>query len=282
MFQHPRYSLSSFPSRMIALLSRRAACAAVACLALFASGGCTDLPTGADSFQLQADGQLWTAVVPPRDLPTAATWLEFAAPGSLESRAAATAVALLEAEAARARIDGNIELAGALLEAAAERAVQGMTRDPGSGPFLSGIASLDAWGRTVRSRVDLTRAPELAAAAEAVAHERDAVEAAMLQGDARQAALHLTRASNRVRAWAPQEVALRVLERAMGALDRSTMSDTEGDRVDHLVRSAREELVNGEPLRAVQRALYALQLAQGHGIPEAPLKEHARCGEFTC
>ena len=39
---------------------------------------CSDLPTGSDSFQLEADGELWTAVVAPAGLPTAETWLAFA------------------------------------------------------------------------------------------------------------------------------------------------------------------------------------------------------------
>ncbi|HEX6927008.1 MAG TPA: hypothetical protein VF167_16415 [Longimicrobiaceae bacterium] len=243
------------------------------------TAGCKDLPTGTDSFQLEADGQLWTAVVAPSDLPTAASWLAYG-----KDPTAAPEVAALESEAARARIEGDSQRAQELLAEAAARAVRSMTSDPGPRPFLSAVAALEEWDRTVRSEVDLQRAPELAFAVELVARERESARDAYLRGDARTAALLLTRAADRVREWSPQGVALRVLDRAVASLGERGKDGPHAERIEHLVRSAREELMHGTPLRAVQAAVYALQLADGQGMPEPAIPAEARapCGEYSC
>lgn len=262
-------------------LRRPAALPALA-LVLLALPACEDLPTGADAFQLEADGELWTAVVPPADLPTAATWLRFADPAAPHVGAVAAEVEGLYARAARARALGELTEADALLSEAAASAVGVMQTVPRPGIFLAGVASLGGWERSVRSGVDLTRAPALAAAVTAVERDREAVELALREGDPRAAALHLTLASERVRAWGPQGVALRVLGRVEAHLASAARSPAEAERAAHLVQSAREELLNGEPLRAVQRALYALQLAGGNELREIPAEEHPACGEYAC
>lgn len=261
----------------------RRAAALVLCLpALLVATACTDLPTGADSFQLEADGELWTAVIAPEGLPTAETWLEFAATESAEGAAATEAVTSLRAAALAARAAGDLRAADAFLLEAVQRSIEVMTIDPGPGIFLSGAASLDGWERSVRSEVDLSRAPRLSATVEQVARDREAAQAALRDGDPQQAALHLTRAAERVRGWDPQGVALRVLGRVEARLAAEARSPGEGERAAHLVQSAREELLNGRALRAVQRALYALQLAGGNELREIPPEDAPSCGEYSC
>jgi hypothetical protein len=266
---------------MTCLTPRCATTVALVSLALV-QGACADLPTGPDSFQLEADGELWTAVVPPADLPSASTWLAFAAPSSPESADAASEVAALQASAVRAMTRGELERAEELAARATLRAIDAMQLRPGPGVFLAGIGSLQGWERRVREGVDLTRAPALAATLAEVGAEREAVDAALRAGDQRAAAIHLTRAAELVRAWSPQGVALRVLGRVDAHLAAASRSPGEAERAAHLVQSAREELLSGEPLRAVQRALYALQLAGGSELHEIPAEEHPSCGEYSC
>ena len=75
-------------------------------LALLISSG--HLPTGADAFQLEADGQLWVAVLPPQDLPEAATWLAYTSAGAAPFALRAE-IAELEEQARRARVIGNAQ-----------------------------------------------------------------------------------------------------------------------------------------------------------------------------
>lgn len=267
---------------MTLVSATRAAAPATLLLAALVTA-CTDLPTGSETFQLEADGELWTAVLPPADLPSPATWLAYADAGSLQAQAAAVAVEELFARATEARVEGNAAVADALLEQAAERAVAVLPDGaPGPGVLLSGVATLEGWERRVRLGVDLDRAPALAEAAQAVGRDREAVEAALLNGDLRTAALRLTRASERVRGWGPQGVALRALERVEAHLAAEARSPREVERATHLVQSARAELVGGQPLRAVQRAIYALQLASGGALHEVPEAELRACGEYSC
>jgi hypothetical protein len=267
--------MKSFPPR-------RAASASLLVIACAALSACTDLPTGTESFQLDADGELWTAVVPPADLPSPATWLAYVAAESPEGMAAALEVSTLEADAMRARALGQLDRARDLNAAAALRAVEAMEVSPGPAVFVAGVASLESWMRSVRAGVDLTRVPALVAALEAVELDRVAVEEALRSGDEPVAALHLTRAAERVRDWAPQGVALRVLGRVEQHLAAAARSPGEIERATHLVQSARQELIAGNALRAVQRALYALQLAQGSELREIPVLERASCGEYAC
>lgn len=267
---------------MTPIALRRTAALPPLALALLALPACTDLPTGVEAFQLEADGELWTAVMPPADLPTAATWLQYANPASPETNAAAVEVEALYMRAGRARARGELQQAETLLAAAATRAVEVMDDAPRPGIFLAGVSSLQGWERSVRAGIDLSRAPALATTLAAVAQDREAVEVSLLEGDERAAALRLTRAAERVRAWGPQGVALRVLGRVEAHLASAARSPGEAERARHLVQSARDELMNGEPLRAVQRALYALQLAGGSALQEIPAEEHPRCGEYSC
>jgi hypothetical protein len=253
----------------------------LALLSLGLAAACTDLPTGADAFQLEADGQVWVAVVPPADLPDAASWLEYSPEGA-DPFGLRQEVAALQAEARRARVVGDPERADQLLGEAMHLAVDAMTADPDVEVFRRGTQALASWRRSVQAGVELERTPALRATVEAVARDAEAVDAAVGEGDFRRAATRLTEAGERVRRWSPDGVALQVLERVEAHLAAAARSPQEMERTAHLMTGAREELVGGDPLRAMQRALYALQLAGGSELREIPVEERSRCGEYDC
>lgn len=244
-----------------------------------AAGACTDLPTGTGAFQLEAEGTLWTAVVVPSDLPTMASWLRYAPPGS-ETEAASRRVAELQEESRRVRAAGDLGRADALTAEAAELAL-GMRSAPARASLIRGMLAVDGWQRDVRESIQLERAPELAAAVERVERERDAAAEALSEGRDDEAAVRLTVAAEWARSWSPEGVALRVLERVEARLGED--DEAEGAaRARHLVHSARQELVAGEPLRAFQRALYALQIADGQALSQPEDEARAPCGEYGC
>jgi hypothetical protein len=255
---------------------------AVLCVSLMgAQTSCTDLPTGADSFQLEADGQLWVAVLPPEGLPDAATWLAYTSPGAAPFALRAE-IAEIEEQARRARVSGDAERADALLTGALRRSVEAMAVDPGRGFFAERRAALDSWRRSVQAGVEIDRAPALRATLEAVERDGAAVDAALEAGDYRAAAMRLTVAAERIRRWSPDGVAAQVLERVETHLAAAARTPQELERTAHLVDGARQELLGGNPLRAMQRALYALQLAGGSELHEIPVLERSRCGEYAC
>lgn len=249
--------------------------------ALTMQAACTDLPTGADAFQLEADGQLWVAVLPPQGLPDAATWLAYTSSGATPFAMRAE-IAELEAQARRARVIGNGQRADALLGEALRRSVDAMEVDPGRAFFAPRRAALDSWRRSVQAGVAIDRAPALRASLEAVERDGAAVDAALAAGDYRAAATRLTVAAERIRRWSPDGVAAQVLERVEAHLAAAARTPQELERTAHLVDGARQELVGGNPLRAMQRALYALQLAGGSELHEIPVLERSRCGEYAC
>lgn len=251
-------------------------------VALLAPVACADLPTGPEVIQLQADGEFWTAIVPPAGLPSIDSWLDSLPQGHPDAVALADQVATLRAEAGEARSRGDFERADELLFQATRQVVEGMDQPPATRALLTGLASLDSWERSLHADIDLSRTPALAATVTAVAEDRAAADAALRAGDDRTAAALLTRGAERIRLWAPTGVALQVLNRVDARLASAALSAGINDRTAHLVESARYELLNGNPYRAVQRALYALQLASGQQLYEIPPDETARCGEYTC
>lgn len=267
---------------MIPHSALRRGCRAALCLALLTPIACADLPTGPEAFQLQADGEFWTAIVPPPGLPSIDSWLQQLPEESPVTTEIAEQVAALRAEASEARTRGDLQRADELLLEATQRALAAMDGAPGQRTLLTGIASLASWDRSLRMEIDLSRTPALAATVEAVAEDRAAADAALKGGDPHLAAVHLTRGAERIRHWAPTGVALQVLSRVDTHLANTALAPGGGGRTAHLVESARYELLNGNPYRAVQRALYALQLASGQELYEIPEDETSRCGEYTC
>lgn len=260
---------------------RRGRCATL-CVALLASSACADLPTGPEAIQLHADGEFWTAIVPPPGLPSVDSWLDSLPSDRPDAVELAEQVAALQAEADAARSRGDVERADELLFRATREIVEAMDQPPATRVLLTGLASLDSWERSLQADIDLSRTPALAATVTAVAEDRAAADAALRAGDDRLAAVLLTQGAERIRAWAPSGVAMQVLKRVDARLASAALGGGGSDRTAHLVESARYELLNGNPYRAVQRALYALQLASGQQLYEIPLEETARCGEYTC
>ena len=263
--------MSFFPPRH-RLLAALAVCS-------FAAGACTDLPTGPGAFQLEAGGTLWTAVVAPSDLPTIGSWLRYA-PAGPETQALSAQVSELERESRHARASGDVGRADALTINAAQLALEAAS-GAARPSLIRGLLAVDGWQRDVRESVQLEGAPELAAAVERVEREREAAAEALSEGRDEEAAVRLAVAAEWARSWSPEGVALRVLERVEARLMEDEGADG-SSRARHLVHSARHELVAGEPLRAVQRALYALQIADGQALSEPEDETRSRCGQYGC
>lgn len=238
-----------------------------AALTLFALGACTDLPSSPTALRILADGRQWVAVAPPERLPDVAMWLPYVS-GAAEGGGAAAEVGALQAAAERARREGNPGRAADLRGRALATAVRSLSRSPEPAVFESALGALDQWTARARSTA-VAEADALASAVSAVETGRARAAAALTAGDSTAAVAYLGGASEIVREWSPAEVALRVLARAEEAMVSSTRGAASRERVRHLARSARQELVDGDPVRALRRALYALQLAAGGGLPDS-------------
>jgi hypothetical protein len=70
-----------------------------------------------------------------------------------------------------------------------------------------------------------------------------------------------------VSSMAPAAVADRLLVHAESRLAERAAGDADAERALRLLRHAREALADGDEVRALRRALYALQLADGKGGP---------------
>lgn len=213
-----------------------------------------------------ADGRQWVAVAPPEQLPDLATWLPYVS-GETASGSVLAEVRELQRRAEQARASGELQRAAELRRLAVETAVHSLARLPEPRVFEAGLVAVDQW--VVRARTTVVAdASALAAAVIEVEQERTRTAEALAAGDSAAAVVHLAAASERIRDWSPAEVALRVLERAEAAMVSSARGAASRERVRHLAQSARRELVEGDPVRALRRALYALQLAAGSGLPE--------------
>lgn len=271
-----QFTTSRVPHRML-LRSPRHPLLLALLICAAAAGGCTDLPTGPGAFQLEAEGTLWTAVVAPADLPSPGSWLGGVAAGTQVEETVVRVTAMQQASRSL-RSGGDAPRADSLVAEAASLALAAGPQ-PSRPTLIRAILAVDGWQRDVRESVDLERVPELAAAVERVELEREAAAEALSEGRDEEAAVRLTVAAEWARSWSPEGVALRVLDRVEARLG----GDADlGDRARHLVHSARHELVAGEPLRAVQRALYALQIADGQALSEPEDDGPARCGEYSC
>lgn len=242
---------------------RRARLAAALALTLLAA--CEDAPTGPTSFVQHAAGGTWVAVAEPVGLPRADAWTPF-----VDSAAAATLREMRD-RASRARSAGRVEEALAIEAGMMELAARSLVRAPDAARLLSGAAALDAWVDRARARVETGSFAALDAAARAVAAQSDSARAALAAGNAEQAVLHLTRGTVQAREHAPMAVGLRL----MAAVEARLASAGESDgvrRARHLLADAREGLATGDSVRALRRAVYALQLldAEGIAVPAPP------------
>lgn len=235
--------------------------------------GCKDAPTVPASLQQLAGGQEWVAMPAPRDLPGLSTWLPHLERGSQQGAAVVARIEELTQRADGARREGRLAQAAELEQEAERIAVLSLARFPEAGDLLRAMYAVDFWAARVQAEVALERAPELAAALEEVKRSRVLAAAQLSSGDTTSAVLHLAAASQKIRSFTPTAVALRVLSRAEEQLRARPARGPAVERALHLLNSSRQELLTGDPRRALRRALYALQLAHGDQVPTAPAAE---------
>lgn len=244
--------------------SRRALAAIIACVL----AGCVDAPTVPRVYTHPADGELWIAVTVPAGLPDLDTWLPYVA----EPRDGGDTVSALgrirsfrrQADEAR-RADAHSR-ASALERQAVRVAIHSLDRMPEPHVLSGAISALDMWTRRAEAEVDFQHHPELERAVGDVHSAREAAARLLARGDTAAAVIHLVEGAERVREQAPAAVALRVLDRVEARIRGEAEDDPALERALRLFRGARQALVTGDSRRALRRALYALQLAEGRGV----------------
>jgi hypothetical protein len=229
--------------------------------ALPALSACDDGPTAPTSYVQVAGGRAWVAVAEPRGLPRAETWLPYL---PAASRAGVDA---LRAGAQRARAAGRPEEALALEGQALRQAAAGVERAPHAGRLLGVLAALEAWTDRARARLDLGAHPELSAAAASVAAQAQAARAALAAGDTAAAVRHLSEGTLAAREQSPMGVGLRLLADAEARLQAGAASGATARNARALLLGARAGLASGDSIRALRRAVYALQLLEGAPAP---------------
>jgi len=253
--------------------------ASAALVALLAA--CKDAPTAPQALQVIAAGRDWIAIAAPTDLPTTSTWVPFLLKRGDAGRAVVGQVKALERQAERSRKEGEFALAGALRREASELAVSSLDAAPSADVVLESAGGLDRWLQSVDA-VGLGRSQLVAATVDSVRAGRAAAREALAAGDTLAAVRHIVAASEQIRLWSPPEIAWRALQRAEAAV--AAMPDGGADRVRarRLVQGSRLELRTGDPLRALERALYALQLAGGAQMNGLAADVPGACGERGC
>lgn len=222
---------------------------------LLALAACQDGPTGPGSYVQSAGGTEWVAVAEPVGMARAATWLRYAAPGS----PAREGVRGLHAAAGRARAAGRMEEALAMEDQALLLAAASVSRAPDPRRVLEPLAALDAWTDRARERMEHGRYPALDSAAASVAARADSARAALSARDTAAAVRLIARGTVAARGQGPMAVGLRLLASAEARLAAGGAGQN-GARARRLLAGAREGLAGGDSIRALRRAVYALQL----------------------
>lgn len=243
-----------FPARLPAL----------AALALLAA--CEDAPTAPTSYVQVIAGGTWVAVAEPAGMARPDSWLPYAAEGG----PAWESLRELRAAAGRARGAGDIDRALQLDDEALRLSSISLSRVPEAQRVLLPLAALDAWLDRARARLESGSYPELQAAAATVRTEAQAARASLLRGDTLRAVAHVTRGTLAARRLSPMAVGLRVMASVEARLGDGTGESAGVRRARRLLRNAREGLATGDTVRALRRAVYALQLLEAEGIPAAP------------
>lgn len=236
------------------------------------------------ALQQLAGGEEWVAVTVPERLPQLQTWLPYLRPRTEEERATLRRVRELEAGALRARQEGRVLETRLLNREATRLAVVSLTEPPEPRVIEDGIAAVDVWVERVRRDTDLSHLRGLAAAHDSVRTARRRIGLALASGDTTSAVLYLAEATEIIQEQAPSAVALRVIARAQERLRARGQQGQDVSRAIHLLSAARQELLAGDAARALQRALYALQLADGKGLRAAPVAADPQgvCYEPPC
>jgi hypothetical protein len=234
---------------------RRAIRAAVLLAAALLSA-CDELPSGPQVWTREAVGRRWVAVAEPAGLPSARSWVGWADP------VAADSVRGLLAAAIRDRRSGHIELALAAEQAAAEVGAAHLARTPDAVTVLSAAAAVDRWLELAAEPASSGLYPELAHDRDAVAALRESARVSLAAGQTADACLTLTRAGGVARRWTPTAVAAAAVVQAELSIAADPTPSTDLLRARRLLRGARDGMASGDQARALQRALYALQLIE--------------------
>ena len=231
-----------------------------------AAAACADAPTGPSA--LAEYHAMWQAVLPSEQLPHPSAWLGEDA-GSESLRRATVRVRRFEADAGRAFERGDVRRFAEARRAAVTVLSEVMTAPPPAAIVTDARAAIDAWVVQVGPTVSAGDLPALSAAFAEVVRARDGAAASLASADSVGAALALIDAAERIRASTPTLISLHVIGRAEARLAGSDGGARARERARHLLLGAREAVASGEPIRAVQRALYALQLAGGQEMVDA-------------
>jgi hypothetical protein len=187
----------------------------------------------------------------------------------------------LERQADRSRKDGEFGRASALRREASELAVSSLETAPSADIVLESAGGVDRWLQSVDA-VGLGESRLVAATVDSVRAGRAAAREALAAGDTVTAVRYIMAASEQIRLWSPPEIAWRALQRAEVAVAAMPDGGTNHDRARRLVQGSRLELRTGDPLRALERALYALQLADGAQVTGRSADIPGECGEEGC
>jgi hypothetical protein len=217
---------------------------------------CDDLPSGPQVWTREAAGRQWVALSEPVGLPAARTWLTWTTP------AAADSVRGLLAAAVRERRAGRIEVGLAEEQAAAELAAASLARSPDAPGVLLPLAAVESWAERAADPSASGRFPELARDRGAVLQMSAAARGALAAGDTAAACVALTRAAGIARRWTPMSVAVAAVVQAELAIAADPHPSPDLLRARQLLRGARMGVAAGDHARALQRALYALQLIE--------------------
>jgi hypothetical protein len=251
-------------------------------LGILLLGACEDAPTIPDAIQRVADGEEWVAMSVPAGLPRLDAWTAHISRSRDEGRAVLARVRDLEALSRAARWEGRIEAANQLQGEADRIAVLSLDRMPEAILLQRALHSIDFWGGRVRALPGLERFPDLVLAESTVRDGRGAAAAFLEGGDTVGAVLQIVTTSNLIRQHAPEAVALRVIGRVEARVDAQVLGPAAAERAFHLLANAREELIAGDPRRALHRALYALQIAEGSEVRLVSSSSDSLCGESRC
>jgi hypothetical protein len=247
-------------------------------LALLA--GCKDAPTGPDALRLAAGGREWLAISAPTDLPTSGTWTPFLMRQGEGGKELVGVVRSMEKAAEREQLDGHFARATSLRREAASLAVSSLRTPPSADVLLESAGAVDRWiGRV--EEVGLEKVL-VGATVDSVRARRTAAASALEAGDTLGAVRELMAASERIRRWSPFEIAARALARAESGVAAMEEKGPARNRARHLAMSARQELRRGDPLRALERALYAIQISGGAEMDAALADPPARCEKDGC
>lgn len=235
---------------------------------VLALAACEDAGTAPTSYVQVVAGGAWVAVAEPQGMARAETWLPYLA---ADGPAAAEVRRLREA-AGRARGAGRVEQSLAMEDDALRLAAGSLARapDPVRG-VLGPLAALDAWTDRARARLETGRYPELEAAASAVSAEAAAARRALAAGDTLVAVVHLANGTLAARRQSTLGVGLRLLAAVEARIGREEPDESPNlRRARHLISGAREALATGDSMRAMRRAVYALQLLESSGMELPP------------